>query len=109
MRLNPLDPEMDRMQAGMALAHLLAGRFEAASTWAGKAYGEMPTFVMVVGIIAASHALAGKAQLASQAMQRLRQLDPDLRISAIEGWLPFHMQADAVRLEEGLHRAGLAD
>jgi TolB-like protein/tetratricopeptide (TPR) repeat protein len=107
MRLNPLDPEMYRMQAGMALAHLLAGRHDEASAWAGKAYGEMPTFVMVVGIIAASHALAGKAQLASQAMQRLRQLDPDLRISAIEGWLPFHGPAHLATFVDGLRKAGL--
>ena len=28
MRLSPLDPEMYRMQAGMAMAHLFAGRFD---------------------------------------------------------------------------------
>ena len=39
MRFSPLDPEMFRMQAGMALAHLFAGRFESASSWAEKAYG----------------------------------------------------------------------
>lgn len=75
MRLNPLDPERFRMEAGMALAHLLAERFDAASAWAGKAHAEMPTFLMVLAIIAASHALAGKAGQAQQAMQRLRQLD----------------------------------
>lgn len=32
MRLSPLDPEMFRMQAGTALAHLFAGRFDAASS-----------------------------------------------------------------------------
>ena len=60
MRLSPLDPEMYRMQAGMAMAHLLAGRFDAASSWAEKAFRELPSFLMVVGIIAASHALAGR-------------------------------------------------
>jgi tetratricopeptide (TPR) repeat protein len=38
MRFSPLDPEMFRMQAGMAIAHLFAGRFESASSWAEKAY-----------------------------------------------------------------------
>jgi hypothetical protein len=37
MRLSPLDPETYRMQAGMAAAHLFAGRFDAASSWAEKA------------------------------------------------------------------------
>ena len=66
MRFSPLDPEMYRMQAGMALAHLFAGRFDAASSWAEKAYRDLPSFLMVVGIIAASHALAGRTDDAKQ-------------------------------------------
>src|SRR5258705_9256941 len=34
MRLSPLDPEMYRMQAGMAMAHLFAGRLNTASSLA---------------------------------------------------------------------------
>ena len=68
MRLSPLDPEMYRMQAGMAMAHLLAGRFDVASSWAEKAFRELPSFLMVVGIIAASHALAGRMDEARRAM-----------------------------------------
>jgi TolB-like protein len=109
MRLNPLDPEMFRMQAGMALAHLLAGRFDSASTWAEKAYGEMPTFVMAVGISAASHALAGQADRARQALGLLRQLDPALRVGTLPDWLPFHEPADFGRFAEGLRLAGLPE
>ncbi len=50
MRLSPLDPEMVRMQAGTAMAHLFAGRFDAASAWAETALRELPSFLMVVGI-----------------------------------------------------------
>lgn len=39
MRLSPLDPEMYRMQAGMALAHLFARRFDHASSWAKRLSG----------------------------------------------------------------------
>ena len=58
MRLSPLDAETYRMQAGMAVAHLFAGR-DTASSWAEKPSG-LPSFLMVVSIIAASHALAGQ-------------------------------------------------
>ena len=44
MRLSPLDPEMYRMQAGTALAHLFAGRFDEASSWAEKAFRDLPSF-----------------------------------------------------------------
>ena len=109
MRLNPLDPEMFRMQAGMALAHLLAGRFCAAWAWAEKARAEMPTFVLAIGVIAASHALAGDADKAHQAMQLLRQLDPALRVATLPDWLPFHDSADCGRFTEGLRLAGLPE
>ena len=85
MRLSPLDPEMYRMQAGTAMAHLLAGRFDAASSWAEKAFREMPSFLIAVGIIAASHALAGRMDEAQRAMQQVRALDPALRISTTQG------------------------
>ena len=66
MRLSPLDPEVYRMQAGIALAHLFAGRFDTASSLAEKAFRRLPSFLMVVGIIAASHALAGRQQEAHE-------------------------------------------
>ena len=37
MRLSPLDPTLFNMQAGMGIAHFLAGRFDDASSWAEKA------------------------------------------------------------------------
>ena len=49
MRLSPLDPEMYRMQAGMALAHLFAGRFDTASSWAEKSFRDLPSFLLAVG------------------------------------------------------------
>ena len=109
LRLDPFDPEVLRIQAGTALAHLLAGRFEAASAWAEKASGEMPTFVLAVAITAASHALADKADKAQHAMHLLQQIDPALRVSDICGWLPFREPAAAAQLAQGLRRAGLAD
>ena len=48
VRLSPLDPEMFRMQVGMALAHFFAGRFDAASAWAEKALGNLPSLLPAV-------------------------------------------------------------
>ena len=60
MRLSPLDPELYRMQAGMAAAHFFAGRFDAALAWSEKALRDLPDFLMAIAIVAASHALAGR-------------------------------------------------
>ena len=60
LRLSPLDPEIFRMHAGVAIVHLLAGRFDDASSTAEKAFRDFPGFLIVVGTMAASHALAGR-------------------------------------------------
>jgi TolB-like protein len=109
MRLSPLDPEMYRMQAGMALAHLFAGRFDAASSWAEKAYRDLPSFLLVVSIIAASHALAGRPDEAQRAMNHFRKLDPTLRVSRLTDWLPFHHPEHLSLFADGLRKAGLPD
>jgi hypothetical protein len=97
------------MQAGMAVAHLFAGRFDEASSWAAKSFRDLPSFLMVVAIIAASHALAGRTDEARRAMQRLRQLDPALRISNLTDWLPIRRPQDLAVFSDGLRTAGLPE
>ncbi|WP_026187274.1 winged helix-turn-helix domain-containing protein [Ensifer sp. BR816] len=109
VRLSPLDPEMFRMQAGTALAHFFAGRFDSASAWAEKAAGNLPSFLVAVSLVAASHALAGRMDKARQAMQRLRALDPSLRVSNLKDWLPIHRPEDLAALADGLRLAGLPE
>src|SRR5262249_19541167 len=109
MRLSPLDPEMYRMQAGMAVAHLFAGRFDVASSWAEKSFRHMTSFLMVVGIAAASHALAGRMDEAQRAISHLRQLDPTLRVSNLTDWLPIRRPQDLATFADGLRRAGLLE
>jgi TolB-like protein len=109
MRLSPLDQEIYRMQAGMAMAHLFAGRFDAASSWAEQAYRNLPSFLMVVSVIAASHALAGRSDEGRRAMKQLRELDPTLRISNLGDWLPIHRPQDLAIFSDGLRQAGLPE
>ncbi|HWV53242.1 MAG TPA: winged helix-turn-helix domain-containing protein [Pseudorhodoplanes sp.] len=109
MRLSPLDPEMFRMQAGMAMAHLLAKRFDVASSFAEKAIRELSGFLIVAAVIAASHALAGRQTEAEKAMHHVRKLDPSLRISNIKDWLPILRPGDLVTFADGLRKAGLPE
>src|SRR5690606_11814571 len=109
MRLSPLDSEMFRMQLGVSVAHLMARRFDTASTWAWKAHRDAPFFAMPATVIAASCALAGRADEARRAMDDVRKLDPGLRLSALESWLPFRRPEDAALFAEGMRMAGLPD
>ena len=109
MRLSPLDPETYRMQAGMAAAHLFARRFDAASEWADKASKGLPSFLLVAGVAAASHTLAGRTEEGRRAMDHLRELDPLLRISNLRDWLTIHRAEDLATFADGLRRAGLPE
>jgi len=109
MRLSPLDPELYRMQAGMAVAHLFAGRFDMASSWAEKAFRDLPSFLMAVAIIAASYALAGRMDDARRMMKQVRQLDPSLRLANLSEWLPIQRAEHLAILAEGLRKAGLPE
>ncbi|TWC41532.1 TolB-like protein [Pseudomonas sp. SJZ079] len=108
-RLSPLDPEMFRMQVGMALAHFIAGRFDCASAWAEKARGNLPSLLVAVALEAASHALSGQMDKAKLAMQRLHELDPSLRVSKLKDWLPIQRPEDFARFAQGLRLAGLPE
>ena len=109
MRLSPLDPELFRMQTGVAFAHLLAGRFDIASSYAEKSFRDLPTFLLAVAIIAASHALAGRMPEAQRAMQHLRRLDPALCISSLQAWVPLRGADNLERFASGLRKAGLPE
>ena len=109
MRLSPLDPETYRMQAGMATAHLFAGRFDAASSLADKASSDLPSFLLAAGVAAASHTLAGRPEEGKRAMAQLRKLDPLLRISNLSDWLPIRRAEDLATFADGLRRAGLPE
>ena len=109
MRLSPVDPELYRMQAGIAMAHLFAGRVEAASAWAERSYSNLPSFLMVVALIAATRALGGRDEEARRAIDELRQLDPAMRISNVADWLPISRSEHLSIFAEGLRKAGLAE
>jgi tetratricopeptide (TPR) repeat protein len=109
MRLSPLDPEMFRMQAGMSLAHLFAGRFDTASSWAEQSFRQLPSFLLVVAIIAASHALAGRAEQARTAVERLQALNPLFRVTSLADWIPIRRPEHLARFETGLRLAGLPE
>ena len=53
--------------------------------------------------------MAGPAAEAQRTIERLRQIDPALRISTVRNWVPFRRAEDLEKLQEGLRRAGLSE
>ena len=109
MRVSPQDPLFFQMQAGTALSHFFAGRYDEASRWAELAGREEKSFLLVLCAAAASHALAGRLVEAKTAMDRLRRYDPNLRLSNIADFLTLRRPEDFARWKEALGKAGLPE
>jgi TolB-like protein/tetratricopeptide (TPR) repeat protein len=109
IRLSPLDPHILGMQAGIALSHLLAGRYGEALSWSKKALWEQTNYMTTFLLVAASSAQAGQLAEARKAMVHLRKLDPTLRVANVKDWAPFRRPEDLASLENGLRKAGLPE
>ncbi|HUC52014.1 MAG TPA: adenylate/guanylate cyclase domain-containing protein [Xanthobacteraceae bacterium] len=109
IRLSPLDPLTFRAQGGIALAHLLAGRFDEAITWAEAALRERPNYLAAIRELAAACALAGRQAEAEKAMAHLLKIDPGMRLQNVKDWVPLRRTDDLIRLQQGLRTAGLPE
>lgn len=69
----------------------------------------VPTLAMSAAVLAASAALAGRLDQARRTMDDVVSLDPSLRLSTLDAWLPFHRHEDLALFAEGLKLAGLPE
>jgi TolB-like protein/tetratricopeptide (TPR) repeat protein len=109
MRLSPLDPEISRMQAGMAFALFVSGRYDEALDCAQTASLRQPGYLTPIEVAAASAALAGRLDVARTWVERLREINPKFSVSDFKNLRPLRRQQDLAKLEEGLRKAGLPD
>jgi TolB-like protein len=109
MRLSPLDPLTFLAEGGIAWAHFFAARYDEMAQWAEKAIQERPTYVQGMRMAAAGHALAGRTEEAQTMMARVRQINPELRISDLKNVIGFFGSDDLARYSEGLRKAGLPE
>jgi tetratricopeptide (TPR) repeat protein len=109
MRLNPVDPLIFGMQNGTAAAHFLAGRYDDASAWSGLALQEHADFLPALRMAAASHASGGRLVEAQKIVARIRELDPESRISSLTDVVPYRDPNAFERYVDGLRKAGLPE
>jgi adenylate cyclase len=110
MRLSPLDPFAYHACSGMGVAYLLAGRYDEAASWLRKGSHEQPNWVSAVMFAAIAYALSDRIVEAREAMARLREMDPALRLSNLARVTPpFRRPEDLARWTEGLRKAGLPE
>jgi len=107
IRLNPLSPDMHRMEVGTAMAHLLANQPESALSWAEKASQHLPDRVLPIVILAAIFVRADRGKEARALLKRLQQFEQMPRIAELNEWLPFQRSRDLEVFVEALREAGL--
>ena len=106
--LSPLDPFVHMMFIAAAHAHFFAGRLGESVQCAEKALRVQSDARPGLRIAAASYALAGRASEASTVLARVRQLDPDLRVSNLRDSLGAYRHREHVtKYEDALRLAGL--
>jgi TolB-like protein len=108
MRLSPLDPLRGLMRAATGFAHLAAGRYDEAVSWAQKACSDQPNYPVAWRLLASSSALSGRLDQAQKALARALQLDPRLEMSTLSHYATLRRAEDFDCYAEGLRLAGLS-
>jgi TolB-like protein/class 3 adenylate cyclase/tetratricopeptide (TPR) repeat protein len=109
MRLSPLDPQLAPMKAGAAHCLFYQGRYDEAASLAALVLQDAPNAQPPLRIKAASSAMAGRTEEAREAVNRLLQLYPSLRVSNLKDVLGPYRAEDVARYEEAMRRAGLPE
>jgi tetratricopeptide (TPR) repeat protein len=89
LRLSPRDPRGWHTYGAMALAHITAGRFEEAASFANRTLLYNSRFGGSVRLLVASHALLGHQDKAAEALERLRNIDPEFSLARLRARLGF--------------------
>ena len=107
IRLSPLDPLIFIVQNGVVLAHFFAGRYDDALSWAQATLRQNPNYAAAIIMAAVSAALAGRGDETRRAVARLRELNPEVRLSNFEGVWPLRRTEDLAAFDKGLRLTGL--
>jgi adenylate cyclase len=110
IRLSPLDPLGWAFAGGIALAHMIEGRYEEAIGWADRCLHERASHTGALRIRVASCAHLGLLPEARQWLARLLEVDPGLTISWVKAYATTFLPPETVAVYlEDLRKAGLPE
>jgi TolB-like protein/Flp pilus assembly protein TadD len=108
-RLSPRDPRGWFMASGMALAHIVAGEFEAAAACARMAVDQNPRSTIALRFLAGSLARLGQKDKAASALRDMLSIEPKLTLTILRLRLVGIDERVWSKVAEGLRLAGLPD
>ena len=110
IRLSPLDPLRWTFWAALALAHLIAGRYEATIAWADRALHENPAADHALGFKAAACSRLGRIEEGCECIKRFCELRPGWTVAEVQAALRAAMSPEVLSIYlDGLRKAGLPE
>ncbi|HKS87453.1 MAG TPA: winged helix-turn-helix domain-containing tetratricopeptide repeat protein [Pseudolabrys sp.] len=107
LRLSPRDP-FAALYYGIAAYSQFNGRnYDEAMRLARESIRQRVDFVGGHRVLTSAAGMAGRADIATAALQELRRAQPNVSLSWIEKQMPFKLDADRKHYLEGFRRAGL--
>ena len=106
LRMSPHDPQNIFVYTALAVAYYLNGNYSEAISFGHKAVQQRPGFTGAHRIYIASLAQAGRSEEARTALDRLKELQPEISIIWVQQNSPY-MPGPMGRLLEGMRKAGL--
>jgi adenylate cyclase len=108
-RLSPFDPYTFRCAQIIAVAHLVARRFEEAIEWADRALHDQPRLVTAMRTKVAANAHLGRLDDARAELGRMLAIDPKLTIAGFRAYAHFAAPEVLELYVTGLRLAGLPE
>ncbi|MEM8836779.1 MAG: winged helix-turn-helix domain-containing tetratricopeptide repeat protein [Pseudomonadota bacterium] len=106
LRMSPYDPLKAFFYSGTGVAHYYAERYEEAEEWARRAIRERPEFAAAHRILVATLGQNGTPEAIDEAMEKIRDAQPNISISWVEEHVPYTLRA-MPHFIDGLRKAGL--
>jgi adenylate cyclase len=108
-RLSPFDPHTFVFASNMALAHLVARRFEQAIEWADRALHDQPRYNPARRCKVVANAHLGRLDEARAELSRVLAIDPKLTIAGFRAFAHFQALEVLEPFVTGLRLAGLPE
>ena len=106
LRMSPHDPQNVIVYTALAVAHYVASRYPEAIGFGHQAVQQRPGFTGCHRIYVASLAQAGQFEEARAALDRLKELQPEISIAWLEQNSPY-THGSMTKFLEGMRKAGL--
>jgi TolB-like protein/cytochrome c-type biogenesis protein CcmH/NrfG len=109
LRLSPRDPFSAIYYGVAAYAQFVGKNYHEAIDLSREAIRLRSDFVGAYRVLTVAAAMAGRAEVASAALQKLRRAQPNISLAWIANQLPWKLDSDREHYLEAFRRAGLSN